>query len=179
MLDDLRGVLTDHLQPIAPSPRAWGWKEPRSIYLLPFLHRHLPDLRFLHVVRDGRDMALSANQNQLRKHGEVIGLTGADIDPAVQSITLWSWINGVTAAYGRDRMGDAYLRIRLEDLCHDPAAVTATVLAFFGLEADPEVVSDEVAPPSSLGRWREADPSLVAAMTEAAGRTLAELGYGG
>ena len=37
----------------------WGWKEPRSVYLLPFLAAELPGLRFLHVVRDGRDMAFS------------------------------------------------------------------------------------------------------------------------
>jgi hypothetical protein len=178
MLDDLRTVLADHLEPIAAAPRAWGWKEPRSIYLLPFLHRHLPALRFLHVVRDGRDMALSSNQNQLRRHGAVIGLPRPDLDPAVQSITLWSWINGVTAAYGRDRMGDAYLRIRFEDLCRDPVEVTSRVLSFFDLEADPAVVSDGVSEPPSLGRWRKADPSLVAAMTEVAGKTLAELGYG-
>jgi hypothetical protein len=178
MLDDLRDVLADHLEPIAAAPRPWGWKEPRSIYLLPFLHRHLPALRFLHVVRDGRDMALSSNQNQLQRHGAVIGLPRDIPDPAVQSITLWNWINGVTAAYGRDNMGGAYLRVRFEDLCDNTVGVTAKVLSFFGLEADAEAVSDEVAVPSSLGRWREADPALVAAMTEAAGRTLAELGYG-
>ena len=55
--------------------RPWGWKEPRSVYLLPFLAAELPGLRFLHVVRDGRDMALSENQVQLRKHGDaVLGL---------------------------------------------------------------------------------------------------------
>ena len=63
MVDDFRRVLEDHCAPIAANPRPWGWKEPRSIYLLSFLHRHLPALRFLHVVRDGRDMALSKNQN--------------------------------------------------------------------------------------------------------------------
>ena len=49
--------------------RAWGWKEPRSIYLLPFFDSVMPKLRFLHWMRDGRDMAFSENQQQLRKHG--------------------------------------------------------------------------------------------------------------
>ena len=69
MLADLGETLADHCAAVAGTA-AWGWKEPRSIYLLPFFHRHLPGLRFLHVVRDGRDMAFSENQNQLRKHGE-------------------------------------------------------------------------------------------------------------
>ena len=58
MLDDLAALLLEHCAALEPG-RPWGWKEPRSIYLLPFFHRHLPALRFLHVVRDGRDMALS------------------------------------------------------------------------------------------------------------------------
>ena len=52
--------------------RAWGWKEPRSIYLLPLLDEELPGFRFLHLVRDGRDMAFSDNQVQLRKHGDAV-----------------------------------------------------------------------------------------------------------
>ena len=52
--------------------RPWGWKEPRSVYLLPFLAAELPGLRFLHVVRDGRDMALSVESGaaaQARRRG--------------------------------------------------------------------------------------------------------------
>ena len=83
--------------------RPWGWKEPRSIYLLPFLHRHLPSLRFLHVVRDGRDMALSANQNQLRKHGDAAAIP-ADLSPPERSIALWSWVNLTAARYGEEHL---------------------------------------------------------------------------
>ena len=70
----------------------WGWKCPTSIYLLPFLDHVVPGFRFLHVVRDGRDMALSRNQNQLRKHGDAfLGDTG-DAGPR-GSIVLRSRVN--------------------------------------------------------------------------------------
>ena len=32
----------------------------------------MPKLRFVHWMRDGRDMAFSENQQQLRKHGETV-----------------------------------------------------------------------------------------------------------
>ena len=43
----------------------WGWKSPRSIYYLPYYKAVLGDaFRFIHVVRDGRDVALGDNQMQ-------------------------------------------------------------------------------------------------------------------
>ena len=82
--------------------RPWGWKEPRSVYLLPFLAAELPGLRFLHVVRDGRDMALSENQVQLRKHGDAV-LGASDEPEALRSIALWREINLRAADFGEQR----------------------------------------------------------------------------
>ena len=43
----------------------WGWKGPRSIYFLPFYQAVFGDnFRFLHVLRDGRDVAYGDNQMQ-------------------------------------------------------------------------------------------------------------------
>jgi hypothetical protein len=176
MVDDLRHVLQDHCAPIAAEPRRWGWKEPRSIYLLPFLHRHLPALRFLHIVRDGRDMALSGNQNQLRKHGDAAPLPEG-LSPAARSIALWSWVNLEARRYGKERLGDRYLRVRFEDLCDRPAEIVSRVLEFLELEGDPASLAAEVTPPTSLGRWREETPALVAELEHVGGHALVELGY--
>ena len=57
MAAELRELVASHCSTMPADARCWGWKEPRSIYLLPFFAQELPDLRFLQVVRDGRDMA--------------------------------------------------------------------------------------------------------------------------
>ena len=150
---------------------AWGWKEPRSVYLLPLLAEQIPELRFLHFVRDGRDMAYSDNQMQLAKHGAAVS---GDTTP-LRSIALWSEVNLRAADYGERELGPRYLRLRFENLCADPAAVTAEVLAFFGLEGDAEQIArDEVAPPATLGRWRDHD---VAGLEAVAGEALRRFGY--
>jgi GT2 family glycosyltransferase len=156
--------------------RPWGWKEPRSVYLLPFLAAQLPGLRFLHVVRDGRDMALSENQVQLRKHGEAV-LGASDEAEALRSIALWREINLRVADFGEQELGDRYLRIRFEDLCEQPAVVAARVLRFFGLEGDAQRAAKEVQAPPTLGRWIDADPRLQAALSERAGDALRRFGY--
>ena len=98
MIEELDGLVEEHLSHRPDDAAAWGWKEPRSIYLLPFFHRHLPALRFLHVVRDGRDMAFSENQQQLKKHGD------AALDRKLRwqrkpyrSVALWAHVNGGAA----------------------------------------------------------------------------------
>src|SRR6266568_4935848 len=121
MIADFAEVLEKHCKPLQTHPRPWGWKEPRSIYLLPFLDSQFPNGKFLHMVRDGRDMAFSQNQNQLKKHGKtLLNWKERLIPKPVRSITLWSRINLLAADYGEGRMGDRYLRIRFEDLCTDP-----------------------------------------------------------
>jgi hypothetical protein len=176
MAGELRELIASHTLPIASAPRAWGWKEPRSIYLLPFLHGQLPALRFLHVVRDGRDMALSDNQNQPRKHGDAApistGLTGPE-----RAIALWSWVNLRALEYGRRELAERYLRIRFEDLCRDPVGTAGEVLEFAGLDGDPTLARDLVSPPGSLGRWRQHDTEAVTGLERAGRDGLAAFEY--
>jgi len=175
MLDDLGTLLLEHCSQLEPG-QPWGWKEPRSIYLLPFFHRHLPALRFLHVVRDGRDMALSVNQNQLRKHGDAAPIPSG-LSEQARSMALWSWVNLAAARYGEERLGERYLRIRFEDLCARPVEVAGSILGFFEIRGDPAAASDAVVPPGSLGRWRTEPPATIAALEEQGKTALVVLGY--
>ena len=56
--------------------------------------------------------------------------------------------------------------------------MTAQVLRFFGLDGDAEqIAAEEVQAPPTLGRWREADPQLRAALSERAADALERFGY--
>lgn len=176
MRADLAQVLLDHCAPVAGTARPWGWKEPRSIYLLPFFHRHLPGLRFLHVVRDGRDMAFSENQNQLRWHGVASGIAPGGPEP-VRSIALWARVNLAASRFGADVLGGRYHRVRFEDLCADAAGVAEELLAWAGLEGDASAAVAAVTAPAGIGRWRAADPALVADLEGVADVALRAFGY--
>lgn len=177
MGDDLDEVLAGHLAEMPPSARSWGWKEPRSIYLVPFFDGAMPSLRFLHFIRDGRDMAFSENQQQLRKHGRaVIG----NVDPFrrwARSIRLWARVNTEAADYCERELGDRYLRVRFEDLCAEPRRTIEHVFAFFGIDADAAEASSVVRPPSTLGRWQTKRPSTIERLNELAGPALERFGY--
>lgn len=176
---DLRSVLADHLATVPPGAAAWGWKEPRSIYLLRFWNETMPGLRFLHFLRDGRDMAFSENQNQLTKHGRaVLGEELRKAKTPIRSIALWSRVNVAAAEYGERELRDGrYLQVRFEDLCADPRATVAAILGFFGLEGDVEAAAAAVRPPDTLGRWQLRRRKVIDQLNETGGPGLERFGY--
>jgi Sulfotransferase family len=175
---DLESVVETHVLE-RPEGTPWGWKEPRSIYLLPFYHRVMPKLRFLHFIRDGRDMAFSENQNQLKKHGAaVLDEEQQRWKQPVQSIALWTRVNTGAADYGEREMGDQYLRVSFEQLCTEPAETVGRVFEFFGLEGDAAAVAQaEVRPPDTLGRWRGKRDKVVDELNRVAEPALSRFGY--
>ncbi|HXV34304.1 MAG TPA: sulfotransferase [Gaiellaceae bacterium] len=178
MESDIRAVLADHLSTVPESAAAWGWKEPRSIYLLRFWNETMPGFRFVHFLRDGRDMAFSENQNQLTKHGPAV--LGDELRKAkthTRSIALWNRVNLAAADYGERVLGPRYLRVRFEDLCAEPADAIGAILGFFGLEGDVEAAAAEVRPPDSLGRWQLRRRKVIDEITETAGPALERFGY--
>jgi hypothetical protein len=183
MTADIRGVLAAHCAELPADARAWGWKEPRSVYLLPFLNALLPTIRFLHVVRDGRDMAFSDNQKQLLKHGDAVlgGDLLARVLPrrrAARSIDLWGRVNSAAADLGERELGERYLRIRFEDLCLQPVDTATRIYDFFGLEGDAEAIARrEVRDPGTLGRWKSRNDRTIAELERTAGPALERFGY--
>ncbi len=179
MSRDLHAILEKHCASLKPETRAWGWKAPRSMYLLPFWHQRFPRFKFLHVVRDGRDIAYSTNQNQLRKHGGVF-LTSAEAQwsQPCQSIAMWSRINLLTADYGEQKLRGQYLRIRFEDLCAAPLPTIQRILNFFGLEGNVQHLAEfEVRAPESLGRWHTQERQTVKELRRIGAAALARFCY--
>ncbi|MGH2979421.1 MAG: sulfotransferase [Solirubrobacterales bacterium] len=169
-----------HLAAAGGDPVAWGWKHPHSYLMLPFLHQRHPGLRFLHMVRDGRDMAFSENQYQAERYGPTaLGARWAGPEP-VRSAAYWAWGNTLAADDGQE-LGEKYLCVRFEDLCADPVPTVRRLLGFAVPDADVDRFMEgslrDISPPASLGRWRDAPPEEVAAITEAAGPALARFGY--
>jgi hypothetical protein len=179
MRDELVEILGSDFGQIPDGTKRWGWKEPRSIYLLPFFDVAMPSLRFVHFVRDGRDMAFSENQNQLVKHGPaILRADQGKLRKPAKSIALWSTVNSRAADYGETVLGERYLRVRFEDLCSDPAETARAVYRFVGLPGDPgDAARAEVAPPKTLGRWRDEKPARIRELEEIAARALTRFGY--
>lgn len=157
----------------------WGWKNPRSMYVLPLIHELYPQLWFIHLIRDGRDMAFSGNQNQPRKHYASLFGRGPAVDgDPVAAIELWDAANRGAADWAERTLGERYIRIRFEDLCRDPLPVVEDLLRRLDLPVEAAAAAAaRVATPESVGRWRAQEPELAARVTEAGRDGLARFGY--
>jgi hypothetical protein len=163
----------------------WGDKTPLYLHCVDELAEIWPEARFLILVRDGRDVALS-----------VLGVPfGAN--------NIWaaarSWKEAVLLGRRAERRyPDRVLTVRYEDLVEDPEAQSRRVCAFLDLPFDPDMLAIERTEASKIvkdqsgwftnvwaginstavGKWRkEMTPNQQRTFERVAGRELEELGY--
>jgi hypothetical protein len=131
-------------QPEAP-PRLWGWKEPNSHLFVCHLRLHFGDrLRYVHVIRNGVDMAQSRNQLQLLRWGPRFGVAGV-ADPAsapspTASLDYWIRANEAAVEEGAALGPGAFLLLNYDDLCAQPTRGVERLAEFLGLHPPEDVL---------------------------------------
>lgn len=168
-LDDrLRAVSSLCHELFLPSMNASGatrWCDdtPRNALYLVELARVFPDLRIVHMIRDGRDVARS-----FPRLGWLPSRRAA--------LHMWFEHVGIARRAGASLGPDRYREILFEDLTRDPDRVLREILEFLGLpwlpEMDAHAVRAEVA-----RRERESDPELDALFLALAGDLVEEFGW--
>jgi hypothetical protein len=176
---DFRNCVSRHRREIVVEDAHWGWKNPRSIHVLPFIHKQFPDLKFIQVVRDGRDMAFSTNDVQLRRHGAAL-LEPALLDAPlpIKTAALWAKINLEAASYAEAELAQRYLILKFEGLCQTPHEAVKEVFDFLGANhGNLAAVAEEVVMPSSIGRWQCSGKEILQDIYSYAGEALRKFGY--
>ncbi len=155
MVGDFQQAVAEHSADRAHPSQPWGWKRPSTMYLLPFLDEHLPGMTFLHVVRNGLDIAFSSHRYALRRFGTAVLSHAYDHEPEpLRSLRLWMTAHTTVADYGENRMGPRYVRVHYEVLCTRPVETIAALFDALGFSADPVAAAALVANPGTIGRWR-------------------------
>lgn len=178
-LAHLEAAMAAYLAPQTRSGVPWGLKAPRAIYMLPFFRELFPDMLFVQMIRDGRDMARKRNQLQVRRHyaplfGEPVGE-----QPEIAAARLWAKVNGEAADWCAQYLPGRHLALRCEDLAEEPAEAIGRVLDFLDWRCPADELAqlaELVKASGRLGRLRQGDEPD-AAITAAAGPGLARFGY--
>jgi Sulfotransferase family len=167
----------------------WGDKTPLYMQHLGLLERLFPDARYVHLIRDGRDAALSFLSVPRGLMTEGWG------HPRDVRGFACQWESEIRAARSLgSRLGpDRYLELRYERLVAEPEAIVRRACAFAGLEFDAAML-DYVGrtdsgrkehqqrlnepPRRGVRDWRaEMAPSDRRAFEDVAGALLDALGY--
>jgi hypothetical protein len=163
----------------------WGDKDPSYTTEIDVLQELFPDCRVIHIVRDGRGVALSSR--------------GIDWGSKHLPTVARSWQWQVTLAHKMGGMlGERFLEIHYEDLVRQPEATLRSVCRFLGEEfsrdmlhydrsAEEEMPSDALKyhntsvsqpDPEKVDMWkREMTRADRILFEQLVGNTLAEFGY--
>ena len=161
----------------------WGDKTPSFFRMVSLLRALFPDARFIHNIRDGRDVYLSWRQ----------------IDPSKRNIavTALEWSYKVSRAKKELSFADQsnVLEFKYEDLTHDPKRELKKICSFLQVDYEADMLnfwrtsrnfvgsthSQLISKPItgiSVNRWqRELRPRELSCFETVAGSTLESLGY--
>jgi len=179
-------------------------KNPENSFVVPFLAETMPDAQFIHIIRDGRDAAVShseqpwlnaksAGSGRRGRGGQLWGNAARWwVEPdrreefaAVSDIarSAWCWRRFTEAALAglATLPAGKSIEVRYESVVSDPMRAADLLSGFLattptGLDALRAGLSK--AKPDSVGRWRKTlDERQISDVQHEIGPLLARLGY--
>ncbi len=128
----------------------WAVYDPDNVLYMSRIKADLPGALFLHIVRDGRDVALS-----LRKMGGFRPIPWARKAGSLQATALyWQWMVERGRQWGRMFPQD-YMEVSYEELVTDPRPTLEALGQFLHHDFDVEKIQD-----AGLGRLSESNSSF-------------------
>jgi hypothetical protein len=138
------------------SATRWAVYDPDNVLYIPRIKADIPQALFIHILRDGRDIALS-----LKKMG---GFQPLPWDRGSRSLLAtamyWEWMVHHGREYGRQIPAD-YIEVRYEDLISQPRQTLAQLGKFLDHDLDYDRIQS-----AGLGRLRESNSSFLAEAPE-------------
>ena len=117
----------------------WGEKTPRNCFWVEEILGCFPGARFIHIVRDGRDMAIDIADSKLWPYSVY---SGAD---------MWRQYVASARASGTRLGAGRYLEVRYEALCKDPEGSIRGLCDFLAVDFDPVMLAHHLSP--SARQW--------------------------
>lgn len=167
----------------------WADCTPEHILYLPRIKQTIPDALIIHIVRDGRDVALST-----QKQGWIQPFPWHRGQDLLAAGLYWEWMVRRGREDGR-KLGADYTEVRFEELLSQPRETLARLSGFLDHDLDYDRIQKvgigSVTEPNTsfqpdsadntfnpVGRWKSVFPAQdLAAFEELVGETLQELGY--
>jgi LPS sulfotransferase NodH len=170
------------------SAQRWAVYEPDNVLHVARIKKDLPDALFVHILRDGRDIALSLMKMEGFRPFPWSGARGLH-----ETALYWQWMVQKGRHYGRQIPHD-YIEIHYEELVTEPRNVLARLGEFLDhdldydriqntrlgrlLESNSSFFGDEKETKNPVNRWKEKlSEEQVKELEAIIGTALREFGY--
>ena len=167
--DNAGAFLRIVMESIADQQSVERWADCTPAHLLSIrdIRRTIPTAKVIHIIRDGRDTAVS-----LEKLGWIKPLPWDEAQGALVAGLYWEWMVRAGRRYGRE-MGTDYIELRFEDLVATPRDALARVGKFIEHDLDYDRIlavgigsvskpntsfADSAGSFNPIGRWARAIP---------------------
>jgi hypothetical protein len=168
----------------------WAENSPEGMLYLPLIKQLIPDALVIHIIRDGRDVAMSLGRVRY-----VRPFPWEERQSLIAAGVYWEWMVQHGRRYGCLLATD-YMELHFESLIAAPQECLNQVGAFIGQELDygriQEVAYGSVSKPNTsfrteasgdgfnpVGRWKKGfPPQQLQRLEKMIGKTLLETGYG-
>jgi hypothetical protein len=184
--------------------RRFAEKNPENSFVVPFLAEAMPDAQFVHIIRDGRDAAVShseqpwlnaksAGSGKRGRGGQLWGNAArwwvepdrreefAAVTDIVRSAWCWRRFTEAALAGLATLPAGRSIEVRYESVVSDPMHAADQLSGFLGTTPaglDALRAGLAKAKPGSVGRWRKAlDERQISDVQQEIGPLLARLGY--
>ena len=115
----------------------WGWKFPETYLIAPYVARTFPLARYLHLVRDGRDLAFKSHLTDNPRHrvGRAVlrACNARGLPDHLRAAASWAYQVDRFDAFRSELPPSDVFDIRFEDLCTAPRQTAERLSAFLGV----------------------------------------------
>lgn len=144
-----------------PEARVWGDQSPIHTFYLPYIKKVFPKARYMHLLRDGRDVVSS----MVTRHGD---------DYLFEAVLRWQTSLKRIKSFQKGLDPEQYIEVRYENLVREPEPTLQKVCAFVGIGYTQRMLDywklpttiehkyksfhENLGKPvfdSSIGKWRE------------------------
>lgn len=187
-------VFRSHLEGYDRKGRSlWGWKLCETTYVIPIIDYLFPRARFIHLIRDGRDVAFCDHRGPDSPFWRKVYF---NTDRFTWKALLYNrflyrfrspiynalhWLNSVeTGRTYAAALGGRCLEIRYEDLCLNLEKTVGRLIDFIGA-GDRDAIIRRVKPrvhTSSIGKYRSMPLRRQRSVLKIVGPMLEMMGYG-
>ncbi|WP_176478318.1 sulfotransferase [Mesorhizobium sp. WSM3876] len=179
----------NHLRDLGAAAR-WGWKLCETLLIVPLIRRYFPKAIFIHLVRDGRDVALSPFVAPKAAFWRKVYFGSSDLDswhgyPMTQrayrargmlfNAHRWQYHVDLAREFSQT-LGERYIEVKYEDLVLDYEATVSRLFGRLSLSMAQTGKKPRL-PTSSIGKWRQLPQRDLDALCAIMEPTLSEVGY--